>query len=94
MRSLVRISYYTYFNKNYSSRHRICWISNGYLFCRDGNNGTCVDIDIAKVQKISAGQITIYEPGIVKIVLRNIKEERLSFTTQLEEGVEDAEISL
>jgi UDPglucose 6-dehydrogenase len=53
---------------------------------------TCVDIDKSKVEKLSAGQITIYEPGLEKIFLRNIKEERLRFTTQLEEAVEDAEI--
>jgi UDPglucose 6-dehydrogenase len=51
-----------------------------------------VDIDKAKVDKLSAGQITIFEPGLEKIFLRNIKEERLRFTTQLEEAVEDAEI--
>jgi UDPglucose 6-dehydrogenase len=53
---------------------------------------TCVDIDKAKVEKLSGGQITIYEPGLEKIFLRNIKEERLRFTTGLEEAVEDAEI--
>jgi UDPglucose 6-dehydrogenase len=51
-----------------------------------------VDIDKAKVEKLSGGQITIYEPGLEKIFLRNIKEERLRFTTQLEEAIEDAEI--
>jgi UDPglucose 6-dehydrogenase len=44
------------------------------------------------VEKLSGGQITIYEPGLEKIFLRNIKEERLKFTTNLEEAVEDAEI--
>ena len=41
---------------------------------------------------MSDGQITIYEPGLEKIFLRNIKEGRLKFTTQLEEAVEEAEI--
>jgi UDPglucose 6-dehydrogenase len=45
-----------------------------------------------KVEKLNFGQITIYEPGLEKIFLRNIKEERLSFTTQLEEAIGDAEI--
>ena len=53
---------------------------------------TCVVINQAKVSKLSDGQITIYEPGLEKIFLRNIKEEWLKFTTQLEEAVEDAEI--
>ncbi len=64
----------------------------GTCFAETGNKVTCVDIDQSKVAKLSAGQITIYEPGLEKIILRNIKEERLRFTTQLEEAVEDAEI--
>jgi len=64
----------------------------GTCFAETGNKVTCVDIDKAKVEKLSGGQITIYEPGLEKIFLRNIKEERLKFTTQLEEAVEDAEI--
>ena len=64
----------------------------GTCFAETGNKVICVDIDKAKVEKLSAGQITIYEPGLEKIFLRNIKESRLKFTTQLEEAVEDAEI--
>jgi UDPglucose 6-dehydrogenase len=64
----------------------------GTCFAETGNDVTCVDIDKAKVNKLSAGQITIYEPGLEKIFLRNIKESRLKFTTQLEEAVEEAEI--
>ena len=64
----------------------------GTCFAETGNKVTCVDIDKAKVEKLSGGQITIYEPGLEKIFLRNIKEERLRFTTQLEEPIEDAEI--
>ncbi len=64
----------------------------GTCFAETGNKVTCVDIDKSKVEKLSAGQITIYEPGLEKIFLRNIKEERLKFTTQLEEAIEDAEI--
>jgi UDPglucose 6-dehydrogenase len=64
----------------------------GTCFAETGNKVTCVDIDEAKVDKLNAGQITIYEPGLEKIFLRNLKESRLKFTTQLEEAVEDAEI--
>jgi UDPglucose 6-dehydrogenase len=64
----------------------------GTCFAETGNKVTCVDIDDNKVKKLSSGQVTIYEPGLEKIFLRNIKEERLKFTTQLEEAVEDAEI--
>ncbi len=64
----------------------------GTCFAETGNNVTCVDIDKKKVEKLNAGQITIYEPGLEKIFLRNIKENRLEFTTKLEEVIEDAEI--
>ena len=65
---------------------------SGTCFAEAGNNVTCVDIDQKKVNKLSSGEITIYEPGLEKIFLRNINEERLKFTTKLEEAVEDAEI--
>jgi UDPglucose 6-dehydrogenase len=64
----------------------------GTCFAETGNDVTCVDIDKAKVEKLSAGQITIYEPGLEKLFLRNLKEERLRFTTSLYEGIKDAAI--
>ena len=64
----------------------------GTCFAETGNNVTCVDIDSFKVEKLTNGRITIYEPGLEKIFLRNINEGRLKFTTNLEEAVEDAEI--
>ena len=64
----------------------------GTCFAETGSKVTCVDIDKEKVEKLNRGQITIYEPGLKKIFLRNIKEKRLKFTTQLEEAVKDAEI--
>ena len=64
----------------------------GTCFAETGNFVTCVDIDSEKVKKLSSGQITIYEPGLEKLFLRNIKEDRLQFTTQIEDVVEDAEL--
>lgn len=64
----------------------------GTCFAETGNIVTCVDIDKFKVEKLSKGQITIYEPGLEKIFLRNIKEGRLLFTTNLELAISDAEI--
>ncbi|MBS0031700.1 UDP-glucose dehydrogenase family protein [Chitinophaga sp. 22321] len=64
----------------------------GTCFAETGNDVTCVDIDANKVKKLSAGQITIYEPGLEKLFERNLKEERLFFTTSLEEGIKDAEV--
>ena len=64
----------------------------GTCFAETGNNVTCIDIDANKVIKLKSGQITIYEPGLEKLFLRNIKENRLIFTTNLEEAIENAEI--
>jgi UDPglucose 6-dehydrogenase len=64
----------------------------GTCFAETGNDVTCVDIDQKKVDKLSHGQITIYEPGLEKLFLRNLREERLRFTTSLEEGIKDAAI--
>jgi UDPglucose 6-dehydrogenase len=64
----------------------------GTCFAETGNRVTCVDIDPKKISKLAAGEITIYEPGLEKIFLRNLREGRLQFTTELREGVADAEI--
>lgn len=64
----------------------------GTCLAETGNHVCCVDIDERKVNKLKNGQITIYEPGLEKLFERNLKEERLSFTTSLKEGLEEAEI--
>ena len=78
---------------------KIAVIGTGYVglvtgtcFAETGNDVTCIDIDQRKVDKLSAGEITIYEPGLEKIFLRNLKEERLHFTTDLKAGIKDAKI--
>lgn len=64
----------------------------GTCFSETGNQVTCVDIDKNKVDKLSSGQITIYEPGLEKLFLRNQKEGRLHFTTSLEDAIKEAQI--
>jgi len=64
----------------------------GTCFAETGNKVVCVDIDQSKVEKLNSGQVTIYEPGLEKLFLRNIKEERLRFTTSLSSVVEEAEM--
>jgi UDPglucose 6-dehydrogenase len=78
---------------------KIAVIGTGYVglvtgtcFAETGNDVCCVDIDAGKVERLSNGQITIYEPGLEKLFLRNLKEERLKFTTSLEEGIREAQI--
>ena len=64
----------------------------GTCFAETGNTVTCVDIDTNKVERLSAGKITIFEPGLEKLFERNSKEGRLRFTTSLAEGIRDARI--
>ncbi|MEN9883699.1 MAG: hypothetical protein RLZZ420_916 [Bacteroidota bacterium] len=64
----------------------------GTCFAETGNEVTCVDIDQRKVDKLKSGEITIYEPGLEKIFLRNLKEQRLRFTTDLKDGIQDSKI--
>jgi UDPglucose 6-dehydrogenase len=64
----------------------------GTCLAETGNHVCCVDIDERKVNKLRNGQITIYEPGLEKLFERNLKEERLTFTTSLKEGMEESEI--
>lgn len=64
----------------------------GTCFAETGNTVTCIDIDPKKIEKLNAGQITIYEPGLEKLFERNCKEGRLFFTTSLAEGIKDAKI--
>src|SRR5687767_2114525 len=64
----------------------------GTCFAETGNYVTCVDIDQKKIEKLSNGQITIFEPGLDKLFQRNLKESRLRFTTNLQDGIKDAQI--
>ena len=78
---------------------KIAVIGTGYVglvtgtcFAETGNTVTCVDIDQEKIKKLQDGIITIYEPGLEQLFERNIKQQRLFFTTNLEEGIQDAKI--
>jgi UDPglucose 6-dehydrogenase len=64
----------------------------GTCFAETGNNVTCVDIDVKKVEKLRNGEITIYEPGLEILFERNTKQGRLKFTTDLKEAVDAAQI--
>jgi len=64
----------------------------GTCFAETGNNVVCIDIDEHKVNKMKAGIIPIFEPGLNLLFERNTKQGRLKFTTNLSEGIKDAEI--
>ncbi len=78
---------------------KIAVIGTGYVglvtgtcFAETGNTVTCVDIDKSKIDKLASGEITIYEPGLEKLFLRNQKEGRLKFTQSLGDAIVDAQI--
>src|SRR5918998_2305711 len=62
----------------------------GACFAEFGVDVTCVDVDAGKIERLSAGDIPIYEPGLDKIVEKNMKAGRLHFTTSLKEAVEES----
>jgi UDPglucose 6-dehydrogenase len=57
-----------------------------------GINVTCVDIDSAKIEKLHQGIMPIYEPGLEDLVLRNVREGRLQFTTDLTSCLDDTDV--
>jgi UDPglucose 6-dehydrogenase len=60
---------------------------SGTCFAESGNDVICVDKDEKKIENLKNGIIPIYEPGLEGLVKRNVEEERLSFTTSLEDAV-------
>ncbi len=64
----------------------------GTCFAETGNNVTCVDIDAAKVERMKAGEVPIYEPMLDVLFERNSREGRLHFTTNLAEAIAKAKI--
>ena len=76
---------------------KIAVIGTGYVglvtgtcFAETGNSVICVDIDETKVKKLSDGGMTIYEPGLEKLLIRNLREGRLRFTTNLADSVNES----
>jgi len=62
----------------------------GTCFAESGNTVICVDVDEAKVQALKDGKIPIYEPGLEEMVLKNVEEQRLSFTTDIDTAVKES----
>ena len=66
---------------------------SGTCFAEMGNRVTCVDIDSEKIDKLNQGIIPIFEPGLETMVLKNIKNKNLSFTTKLIDALQNSEIA-
>ncbi|EJS74041.1 UDP-glucose dehydrogenase family protein [Bacillus wiedmannii] len=64
----------------------------GVALSHIGHDVTCVDIDEKKVKRMGKGISPIYEPGLEELMLQNIEENRLYFTTSHQEGFENAEV--
>ncbi|HEV7746198.1 MAG TPA: UDP-glucose/GDP-mannose dehydrogenase family protein [Pyrinomonadaceae bacterium] len=62
----------------------------GACFAEFGVDVTCVDIDSAKIARLTAGEMPIYEPGLEQLVTKNTQSNRLRFTTDLKDAVEQA----
>lgn len=78
---------------------KIAVIGTGYVglvtstcLAESGNEVIGIDKDAAKIAILEAGQLPIYEPGLQELVLRNRREQRLSFTTDLPAGVKNAQL--
>src|SRR3954465_14667841 len=84
-----------------SDAMKICVIGTGYVglvagagFSDMGNDVTCCDVDAEKIEGLKRGVMPIYEPGLDKLVMLNVAEGRLTFTTDVAAGVAGAEVIL
>lgn len=78
---------------------KIAVIGTGYVglvtgtcFAETGNTVTCIDIDAKKIERLTNGEVTIYEPQLDTFFQRNLLANRLFFTTSLSDGIKDAEV--
>ncbi len=78
---------------------KLCMIGTGYVglvsgvcFSDLGNDVVCVDKDIDKINNLKKGILPIYEPGLEELVLKNYKNKRLNFSTNLRESVRKSDI--
>ena len=79
---------------------KICVIGTGYVglvtgtcFADLGNQVTCLDVDHERINKLKAGIMPIYEPGLEQMVAHNVRAGRLVFTTDIHESIADIEFA-
>ena len=78
---------------------KLCMIGTGYVglvsgvcFSDLGNDVICVDKNVNKIDLLKKGKVPIYEPGLSELVVKNYKNKRLTFSTDLKKSVKSADI--
>ncbi len=78
---------------------KICMIGSGYVglvsgtcFAELGNNVICVDKDLNKISNLKKGLIPIYEPGLEELIIRNLKQKRLKFSSNISESIKKSDL--
>jgi UDPglucose 6-dehydrogenase len=97
--SRPRVKVWLTFEKNTENlRMKLCIIGTGYVglvsaacFAEMGNTVTCIDVNAAVVEKLNAGSVHIFEPGLEEMVQRGRADGRLRFTTNLADGLAGAD---
>ncbi len=78
---------------------KLCMIGTGYVglvsgvcFSDLGNDVICVDKDLSKIENLKNGIIPIYEPGLDELIVKNYKNKRLKFSTNLKDSILKSDI--
>jgi UDPglucose 6-dehydrogenase len=77
-------------HENRHGRIGLCWTCIGAYFAGFGHDVARIDKGPGKIERLNAGAMPIFEPGLAELVAANARAERLSFTTDLPNGIEGA----
>lgn len=78
---------------------KVTMVGGGYVglvsgagFAETGNDVICADIDASKIERLEAGEIPIYEPGLDDLIERNVREGRMTFSADVPAAIKDAHV--